>query len=326
MASLDGLMEYGRDERVARVARSRWDGFVANVVTVEWGAGCSGMKLIRFGERSNEKPGILVNHKRRDLSAEFEDWDHSFFSSGGLDSLTALLLKRSPESFPDVPESSRWGAPIARPRKIVCVGLNFHDHARESGMEIPKEPILFLKATNTVVGPEDDLLIPRGSQKTDWEVELGVVIGKEGRYLTSLDEARDCIAGYSISHDVSEREFQLERGGQWCKGKSCDTFNPLGPWLAISGDLPDVTRLGMKLWVNRELRQNGNTGTMIFGPVQLVHYISQFMTLEPGDLISTGTPPGVGLGMKPPQYLKVGDVVELEIDGLGRQQQVCVEA
>lgn len=284
------------------------------------------MKLVRFGERGSEKPGILVNNKRRDLSAEFHDWDHSFFTSGGLDSLTALLLKHSPESFREVPESARWGAPIARPRKIVCIGLNFHDHARESGMEIPKEPILFLKATNTVVGPGDDLLIPRGSRKTDWEVELGVVMGKESRYLRSLDEAAHSIAGYSISHDVSEREFQLERGGQWSKGKSCDTFNPLGPWLALPGDLPDVSRLGMRLWVNGELRQNGNTGTMIFGPAQLVHYISQFMTLEPGDLISTGTPAGVGLGMKPPQYLKAGDVVELEIDGLGRQRQVCVEA
>ena len=220
----------------------------------------------------------------------------------------------------------RWGAPIGRPRKIVCIGLNFHDHARESGMEIPKEPILFLKGTNTVVGPNDDLLIPRRSQKTDWEVELGVVIGKAARYLGSREEAAGCIAGYCISHDVSEREFQLERGGQWSKGKSCDTFNPLGPWLATPDDVPGVMNASMKLWVNGELRQNGSTGTMIFGPSQLIHYISQFMTLEPGDLISTGTPPGVGLGMKPPRYLKAGDVLELDIDGLGRQRQRCVQA
>ena len=284
------------------------------------------MRLIRFGERGREKPGVLVNDRRRDLSADFRDWDGVFFGSGGLGSLRSLLGNRSPESFPEVPESMRWGAPVARPRKIVCVGLNYHDHARESGMEIPKEPILFLKATNTVVGPNDDLLIPRRSRKTDWEVELGVVIGKEARYLESLEEAANCIAGYCISHDVSEREFQLERGGQWSKGKSCDTFNPLGPWLSTADEIPGVTNVGMKLWVNGERRQNGNTGTMIFGPPHLVHYISQFMTLEPGDLISTGTPPGVGLGMKPPQYLKEGDIVELEIDGLGRQRQRCVQA
>jgi 2-keto-4-pentenoate hydratase/2-oxohepta-3-ene-1,7-dioic acid hydratase in catechol pathway len=284
------------------------------------------MRLIRFGERGSEKPGVLINGKRRDLSAEFRDWDYSFFASGGLESLRAVLRKRSPEVFPEVAESTRWSAPVARPRKIVCIGLNFHDHARESGMEIPKEPILFLKATNTVVGPNDDVLIPRRSQKTDWEVELGVVIGREARYLESLDAAAPCIAGYCISHDVSEREFQLERGGQWSKGKSCETFNPLGPWLATTDEVPDAMKLGMKLWVNGELRQNGNTGTMIFGPAHLIRYISQFMTLEPGDLISTGTPPGVGLGMKPPRYLKTGDVVELEIDELGKQRQVCVQA
>jgi 2,4-didehydro-3-deoxy-L-rhamnonate hydrolase len=185
------------------------------------------MKLIRFGERGREQPGVLVNDRRRDLSSESGDWDGAFFASAGFKSLRALLREGSPESFPEVSQSARWGAPVARPRKIVCVGLNFHDHARESGMEIPKEPILFLKATNTVVGPNDDLLIPRRSDKTDWEVELGVIIGKETRYLGSPDEAATVIAGYCISHDVSEREFQLERGGQCSKGKSCDTFNPL---------------------------------------------------------------------------------------------------
>jgi 2-keto-4-pentenoate hydratase/2-oxohepta-3-ene-1,7-dioic acid hydratase in catechol pathway len=284
------------------------------------------MKLIRFGEVGAEKPGLLLDGKRRDLSTEFTDWNGEFFESGGMASLEILLHKRAPKNFPEVKESQRWGAPVARPRKIICIGLNYHDHARESGMEAPKEPILFMKATNTVVGPYDHVLIPRRSTKTDWEVELGVIVGKEARYLDSADDAGQCIAGFCISHDVSEREFQLERGGQWSKGKSCETFNPLGPWLSTTEEIPDAMKLPMKLWVNGEMRQNGNTGTMIFGPAYLVHYISQFMTLEPGDLISTGTPPGVGLGMKPPQYLKSGDVVELEIEGLGRQRQECVHA
>lgn len=284
------------------------------------------MKLIRFGKRGSEKPGVLVEGIRRDLSSEFRDWDGDFLAGGGLNSLRALLQRRSAESFPQVAEAERWGAPMARPRKIICIGLNFHDHAKESGMEIPKEPILFMKATNTMVGPYDDLLIPRRSVKTDWEVELGVVVGKEARYLESVEKSAEYIAGYCISHDVSEREFQLERGGQWSKGKSCDTFNPLGPWLSTADDVPAVMKAPMKLWVNAELRQNGTTEKMIFGPAQLIHYISQFMTLEAGDLISTGTPPGVGLGMKPPQYLKAGDIVELEIEGLGKQRQTCVQA
>jgi len=284
------------------------------------------VKLIRFGKRGSEKPGVLVNDVRRDLSLEFRDWGSDFFATGGLNALKELLLRRSPGTFAEVPDSERWGAPIARPHKIICIGLNFHDHARESGMEAPEEPILFMKATNTVVGPYDDLLIPRRSKKTDWEVELGVVIAKEARYLESAEKALDRIAGYCISHDVSEREFQLERGGQWSKGKSCDTFNPLGPWLSTADDVPNIMKAPMKLRVNDQPRQNGNVETMIFGPAHLIHYISQFMTLEPGDLISTGTPPGVGLGMKPPQYLKSGDFVELEIEGLGRQRQICVQA
>ncbi|HVN22054.1 MAG TPA: fumarylacetoacetate hydrolase family protein [Dongiaceae bacterium] len=284
------------------------------------------MKLIRFGERGSEKPGVLVDNQRIDLSAEFRDWDSAFFAGGGIESLKNLLRRNAAGSLPRVNDAARWAAPVARPGKIVCIGLNFHDHARESGMEIPKEPILFLKASNTVAGPNDHLQIPRRSTKTDWEVELGVVIGQEARYLDSLDRAAACIAGYCISHDVSEREFQLERGGQWTKGKSCDTFSPLGPWLATADEVPGVLNASMKLWVNGQIRQNGTTGTMIFGPAQLVQYISQFMTLEPGDVISSGTPPGVGLGMKPPQYLKAGDVVELEIQGLGRQRQICVQA
>jgi 2,4-didehydro-3-deoxy-L-rhamnonate hydrolase len=284
------------------------------------------LKLIRFGKRGGEKPGVLVDGIRRDLSSEFRDWDGDFFARGGLDSLKALLQSRAGQLFSEVAAGERWGAPIARPRKIICIGLNFHDHAQESGMEIPKEPILFMKATNTMVGPFDDLLIPRKSVKTDWEVELGVVIGKEARYLESAEKAAEYIAGYCISHDVSEREFQLERGGQWDKGKSCDTFNPLGPWLSTVDDVPAVMEAPMKLWVNGELRQKGNTGKMIFGPAHLIYYISQFMTLEPGDLISTGTPPGVGLGMRPPRYLKADDIVELEIEGLGKQRQPCVQA
>ena len=284
------------------------------------------MKLIRFGKRGSEKPGVLVEGVRRDLSSEFRDWGSDFFAAVGLNALKELLRRRNPGTFAEVPDGERWGAPIARPHKIICIGLNFHDHARESGMEVPKEPILFMKATNTVVGPYDNLLIPRRSNKTDWEVELGVVIGKEARYLESPEKATDHIAGYCISHDVSEREFQLERGGQWSKGKSCDTFNPLGPWLSTPDDVPNIMKAPMKLRVNDQPRQSGSAETMIFEPAHLIHYISQFMTLEPGDLISTGTPPGVGLGMKPPQYLKSGDVVELEIEGLGRQRQSCVQA
>lgn len=282
------------------------------------------MKLIRFGSAGNEKPGVLSRDgTRRDLSAHFKDWDGRFLGTGSVDRV-AEVLRRDATSLPTIPESERWAAPVARPGKVICIGLNYSDHAEESGMPIPSEPIVFLKAANTVIGPFDPIQIPRGSNKTDWEVELGVVIGKEARYLSSPEEARSHIAGYCLTHDVSERAFQLERGGQWTKGKSCDTFNPLGPWLATPDELTNVNALSMKLWVNGELRQKGTTAKMIFDVPFLVHYLSQFMTLEPGDLISTGTPPGVGLGMKPPQYLKVGDVVELEIDNLGRQKQVCV--
>jgi 2,4-didehydro-3-deoxy-L-rhamnonate hydrolase len=283
------------------------------------------MKLVRFGAPGKEQPGLLTSDgKRVDLSQHFSDWDAGFFRSGGLEELADLLATKDIREFHFVDESIRHGAPVARPGKVICVGLNYSDHAAESGMEIPKEPILFMKAANTVVGPYDNLIIPRGSKKTDWEVELGVIIGKDARYLSNPDEAKDYIAGYCLTHDVSEREFQLEHGGQWTKGKSCDTFNPLGPFLATKDELPDVKSLAMSLSVNGERRQTGNTSTMIFDVYHLVHYISQFMTLEAGDLLSTGTPPGVGLGMKPPQYLKAGDVVDLSIDGLGAQRQVCV--
>ncbi len=282
------------------------------------------MRLIRFGPVGDEKPGIIgSNGSRRDLSAHFQDWDTKFFASGGMDRL-AETLQSDGTSLPVVPEAARWAAPVARPGKVICIGLNYSDHAEESGMPIPAEPIVFLKASNTVIGPYDNIQIPRGGEKTDWEVELGVVIGKEARYLVSPEAARSHIAGYCVSHDVSERAFQLERGGQWTKGKSCDTFNPLGPWLATPDEISNIDALPMKLWVNGELRQKGTTAKMIFNVPFLVHYLSQFMTLEPGDLISTGTPPGVGLGMKPPKYLKAGDVVELEIEQLGRQKQTCV--
>ena len=282
------------------------------------------MRLIRFGPVGDEKPGILGNNgSRRDLSAHFQDWDTKFFASGGMDRL-AETLQSDGTSLSVVPEAARWAAPVARPGKVICIGLNYSDHAEESGMPIPAEPIVFLKASNTVIGPYDNIQIPRGGEKTDWEVELGVVIGKEARYLASPEAARSHIAGYCVSHDVSERAFQLERGGQWTKGKSCDTFNPLGPWLSTPEEISNVDALSMKLWVNGELRHKGTTAKMIFNVPFLVHYLSQFMTLEPGDLISTGTPPGVGLGMKPPKYLKAGDVVELEIEQLGRQKQTCV--
>lgn len=281
------------------------------------------MRLIRFGPQGREKPGVLLAGKRRDLSAYFHDWNALFFAESGLDKLSAFLKTDEARFLPEVSESDRWGSPVARPGKIVCAGLNFSDHAKESGMAVPTEPALFLKAPNTVVGPFDDILIPRKSNKTDWEVELGLIIAHETRYLNSVGDADACIAGYCISHDVSEREFQLERGGQWSKGKSCDTFNPLGPWLTTRDELPNVSKLRMTLSVNGQLMQNSNTETMICPPAQLVHYISQFMTLEPGDLVSTGTPPGVGLGMTPPHYLKHGDIVELEIEYLGKQRQGC---
>jgi len=283
------------------------------------------MKLIRFGELGYEKPGILdLQGKRRDLSSVFTDWDRKFFQQGGLSALEQQLANM--DAFPAVPASARWGACVARPGKVVCIGLNYSDHAAESGMPIPTEPIVFQKGANTVVGPYDPILIPRKSEKTDWEVELGMVIGKDARYLDRVEEAKDYIAGYCISHDVSERAFQMERGGQWTKGKSCDNFNPLGPFLSTPDEIADVQHLSMDLWVNGKQMQQGNTSTMVFDCYYIIHYLSQFMTLEAGDLISTGTPPGVGLGMKPPQYLQAGDVVELAIEGLGRQKQVCVNA
>jgi 2,4-didehydro-3-deoxy-L-rhamnonate hydrolase len=283
------------------------------------------MRLIRFGEIGQERPGVIDKYgSRRDLSGKFRDWDRDFFNQGGMTALEEQLKDAS--TLPLVPEEARWASCVARPGKVICIGLNYSDHAAESGMPIPVEPIVFQKGANTVVGPYDTVLIPRKSEKTDWEVELGVVIGRETRYLDSIEEAKARIAGYCISHDVSERAFQLERGGQWTKGKSCDNFNPLGPFLVTPDEIRDVHNLAMSLQVNGKQMQTGNTKNMIFDCFYLVHYLSQFMTLEAGDMISTGTPPGVGLGMKPAQYLKEGDVVELTIEGLGMQKQICKNA
>lgn len=283
------------------------------------------MRLIRFGTAGQERPGVLIDDASAlDASPITADFDASFFAGGGLDRLQAAV---NDESLETVSISGvRLGAPIARPPSILCIGLNFRDHAEESGMAIPDEPILFGKKTNTMVGPDDDVLIPRRSERTDFEVELGLVMGAEARYLESPEAAADVIAGYAISHDISEREFQLERGGQWIKGKSSETFNPLGPWLVTPDELGDIGDLGMRLWVSGELMQSGTTADMIFDPQYLVWYLSQFMVLEPGDLINTGTPAGVGLGQTPPRYLQPDDVVEIEIDGLGRQRQECRSA
>lgn len=280
------------------------------------------MKLIRFGQPGNERPGIVDTQGiRKDMSEKFSDWGRDFFNTGGLEELAAYLS--TDPTCPTVDAEARWAAPIARPGKVICIGLNYSDHAAESGMETPKEPIVFQKGSNTVVGPYDPILIPRKSEKTDWEVELGVVIGKDVRYLDQVADAKDYIAGYTIANDVSEREFQLERGGQWTKGKSCDNFTPTGPWLLTADEISDPGNLALQLSVNGQIMQQGNTANLIFDVYYVVHYLSQFMTLEAGDLILTGTPAGVGLGMKPPRYLREGEVVELSITGLGQQKQVC---
>ena len=277
------------------------------------------MQLIRWGARDAERPGVMIDGARKDCSAHFTDWSPSFFRADGIARLRALLADGTP--LADVPPDARWAACIPRPGKVVCIGLNYSDHAAEVGAKIPPEPIVFLKGTNTVVGPYDDVLIPRGSVKTDWEVELGIVIGKDARYLDTPAQAPDHIAGYGSVHDVSAREFQTERGGQWTKGTSCDTFAPTGPWIATMDEIPDIRAVSLELDVNGTRRQRGSTASMIFDPHIVVHYLSQFMTLEAGDLIATGTPPGVGMGMKPPVFLRAGDVVELRVAHLGMQRQ-----
>ncbi len=278
------------------------------------------MKLLRFGSRNNEKPGIEINGRRFDCSDHFQDWNRDFFLNNGLSKLN-ILVQTKLDQLPVVEKSVRWASPVARPGMILCIGLNYSDHAKESGMDIPKEPILFMKATNTLSGPFDDIAIPPGSIKTDWEVELGIVLNQDVYQLNDENEALESIAGFCVVNDLSERTFQLEKGGQWVKGKSCPGFSPIGPYLVTKDEIERVDHLDMNLLVNGQVRQNGNTKTMIFKPSFIVYYISQFMNLEAGDIISTGTPPGVGLGMNPPQFLKAGDEVQLEIRHLGRQKQ-----
>jgi 2,4-didehydro-3-deoxy-L-rhamnonate hydrolase len=282
------------------------------------------MKLIRFGEQGKEKPGLqLSDGSRIDASGFRGDYDEAFFASGGLARL-ASWLKSNQSSAPRVAASARLGSAVCRPSKIVCIGLNYRDHAAETKAEAPKEPVLFFKATTSLVGPNDPLVRPRNSTKVDWEVELAVVIGKRALYV-SKEKALDHVAGFSLHNDYSERQFQLERGGQWVKGKSADTFAPLGPFLATVDELPNFGNLKMWLKVNGKLRQNSSTANMIFDVPTLVSYVSQFMTLLPGDIISTGTPAGVGMGMNPPSFLNAGDVVELGIDGLGESRQEVTE-
>ncbi|HET9278705.1 MAG TPA: fumarylacetoacetate hydrolase family protein [Flavitalea sp.] len=279
------------------------------------------MKLIRYGEPGNEKPGIYRNEKRYDLSDKFKDFDGEFFTKNGLEELSKILNRS--DFLPEVDPGVRWASPIGKPSKIICIGLNYADHAAESNMQLPKEPVVFFKATSSLVGPNDDLIIPKNSTKTDWEVELAVVIGKKASYVEEND-ALDYVAGYCLHNDYSEREFQLERGGQWVKGKSCDSFAPLGPWMATPDELNDLDNLRLWLTVNGNTMQDGSTSNLVFKIPFLVSYLSQFMSLLPGDIISTGTPAGVGLGQKPnPVYIKAGDVIELGIDGLGTSKQTA---
>lgn len=276
------------------------------------------MKLLRYGPRGQEKPGLLAaDGSVRDLSAHVPDLAGAVLTD--LDRLKSI----DPMSLPVV-QPTRLGPCVAGTGKFICIGLNYADHAAESGLQVPPEPVIFMKATSAICGPNDPILIPRTSQKTDWEVELGVVIGKPAKYITEA-EALSHVAGYCVINDVSERAFQTERAGQWTKGKSCDNFGQTGPWLVTPDEVPDPQNLPMWLKVNGETMQNGSTRTMVYGVAHIIAYLSQFFTLHPGDIISTGTPPGVGMGMKPPRYLKAGDVVELGIEGLGTQKQTCVQ-
>ncbi|GAA0468689.1 fumarylacetoacetate hydrolase family protein [Streptomyces sp. NPDC046215] len=285
------------------------------------------MKLLRVGPVGAERPALLDEEGAlRDLTSVVDDVDGRLFADrAALERVRAAVGARILPVLD--PTGLRTGPPVARIGKIVCVGLNYHSHAAELRVRVPSEPVLFLKAADTVVGPDDTVLIPRGSEKTDWEVELAVVIGRTARYLDTDEEALAAVAGYTLAHDVSERAFQMERGGQWDKGKNCETFNPLGPWLATPDEIPDPQSLRLRLWVNGTLKQDGTTADQIFPVAELIRYVSRFMTLHPGDIINTGTPGGVALGHPEPKpYLRAGDVVELEIDGLGRQRQVLKEA
>ena len=284
------------------------------------------MQLMRIGPTGAEKPVVRVGDKSYvDVSDLVTDFDATYFADGH-DRLREAVEERVAAGDTAVFAGERIGAPFARPHQIICIGLNYRDHAAETSQAVPDEPILFTKSPNTLVGPNDPVRQPRGSTKLDYEVELGIVIGQRVSYLDSPEDARSAIAGWVLVNDVSERAFQIERGGQWSKGKSAETFNPAGPWVATPDEIKDVNALGMWLDVNGERRQTGSTATMVFDPFVIVHYLSQFMVLEPGDLIDTGTPPGVGMGFRPPRYLQPGDVVELGIDGLGAQRQQIVAA
>ncbi|MEU2042332.1 fumarylacetoacetate hydrolase family protein [Nocardia niwae] len=283
------------------------------------------MKLIRVGAPGEERPAALISDSSYvALSDVTPDFDETFFGAGQLDRVRDIVAERLAAGQVRQLGDQRLGAPIARPHQIICVGLNYRDHAAETGQAVPVEPILFTKSPNTVIGPNDDVRIPRAATKVDWEVELGIVIGRRASYLDDPEQARDHIAGWVLVNDVSERSFQMERGGQWLKGKSAETFNPVGPWLVTQDEIPQVGELEMRLDVNGIQRQCGSTSTMIFDPFTIVHYVSQFMVLEPGDLINTGTPPGVGMGFTPQVWLREGDVMELSIDGLGRQRQQVI--
>lgn len=275
------------------------------------------MRLFRYGKPGAEKPGIELDGKRYDVSGLVQDYNEAFFAGGGIAKLRSEFKS---EKMAEVDQAERIGPPVCKPGKIICIGLNYLKHALESGATPPTEPVIFFKATSSIVGPYDDVIIPKNSQKTDWEVELAVVIGKKANYV-SEQEAMDHIAGYTLHNDISEREFQLERGGQWVKGKSCDSFAPLGPYLVTADEIPDPHNLRLWLELNGKRVQNGSTSDFIFNIPQVISYLSQFMSLCPGDIISTGTPEGVGLGFKPPVYLKPGDVMELGIDGLGSSKQ-----
>lgn len=280
------------------------------------------MYLMRLGSVGSEKPVARIDDTHYvDLSDVVDDFDEAFFGGGGLERIAPIVAERTAAGDSLAFGDERIGAPFARPHQILCIGLNYSDHAAETGQAVPAEPILFTKSPNTLIGPNDDVRIPRGSTKPDWEVELGIVIGKRTSYLDSVEDAADAIAGYVVVNDVSERAFQLELGGQWSKGKSAETFNPAGPWLVTPDEIADVNSLGMWLDVNGTRRQDGSTATMIFDPLFIVHYLSQFLVLEPGDLINTGTPPGVGMGLSPQIWLRAGDVMELGIEGLGAQRQ-----
>lgn len=283
------------------------------------------MKFMRIGLPNRERPAVLIEDEAIDISSVVAEFDELFFAEQM--EVVRDLTASGADGLPRIDlEAERIGPPIPKPEKIVCIGLNYEDHASETGAEVPTEPPIFMKAPNTVVGPHDDVLIPKGSERTDWEIELGVIIGRRARYLDSVQDARHVVAGYCLSSDLSERAFQLKRGGQWTKGKSCETFNPLGPWLVTPDEIADPQDLEMVLRVNGSVKQQSSTRNMLVGVFELVHYLSQFMVLEPGDLINTGTPAGVGLAQSPRQFLHAGDVMELEIEGLGYQRTECRDA